>query len=82
MTPVEADDPSAGLADGLRDAFAAIAAASMPVDEKGRWQRRLLAITTASKRDVVRAREQLDRFRGEWDARNGESNSAIDVSDR
>lgn len=55
------------VADRLRDAFAAIAAADIPGDEKGRWHHRLLAITNMAKRDVARAGEQLTRWTHDWE---------------
>lgn len=54
--------PSQQVADDLRDAFALLAAAQLAPAEHATYQRRLLAITTTSKRDIDRAREQLDRF--------------------
>lgn len=56
------------VAEQLLAAFADVAAADVPADVKGRWQRRLLAITNTSKHDVTRAGEQLDKFRDEWNA--------------
>ena len=64
----DAKTPAQRVADGLRDAFAALGASSLPAEERARWQRRLLAITTTSKRDVARAQEQLGRFTLELDA--------------
>ena len=63
------DHPNAAAAvsDGLRDAFASIAAADIPADEKGRWQHRLIAITNMAKRDVSRASQQLERWTRDWE---------------
>lgn len=54
------------VSDGLKQAFARLAGADLPVDAKGRWQRRLIAITNAAKRDLPRAQEQLVRFDQDW----------------
>lgn len=56
------------VADELRDAFAELAASSISSDQRVTFQRRLLAITTAAKRDVDRAHEQLERLRGDLHA--------------
>lgn len=61
-------EASARVADGLRTAFADVAAADVAPDVKGRWQRRLIAITNTAKHDVARADEQLDKFHDEWNA--------------
>ena len=58
---------AAGVSDGLRDAFAAVAAADLSAPEKGRWQHRLLAITNMAKRDVPRAAQQLQRWTRDWE---------------
>ena len=74
MTSPEARE----LADGLRDAFAALARASLSPPQREQMQRRLLAITTASKRDVARAREQLARFTSDLHAATREQKSSND----
>ena len=59
-------DAAARLSAGLKDAFEQVAHADIDGADKGRWQRRLLAITNTSKHDVARADEQLVRYRDEW----------------
>jgi hypothetical protein len=61
-------DASARVSETLKVAFDAVTTATLDVEEKGRWQRRLIAITNTSKHDVVRAQEQLQRFKEEWNA--------------
>ena len=56
------------VAEGLRTAFADVAAADVEGDVKARWQRRLIAITNMAKHDVDRAGVQLDTFYDEWNA--------------
>jgi hypothetical protein len=63
------DDVAATVAADLKDAFAAVIAAPIDADEKGRWHQRLLAVTNMSKHDVARAHEQLIRFNDAWNAR-------------
>ena len=60
------DEVGARVSEQLKSAFADVAAADIDGATKGRWQRRLLAITNTSKHDVVRAAEQLDRYQREW----------------
>jgi hypothetical protein len=60
------DEVNARVAAALKDAFAEVAQADIDGADKGRWQRRLLAITNTSKHDVARADEQLARYRDEW----------------
>ena len=55
----------------LKEAFVAVATSSLPVQDKGRWQQRLIAITNMTKHDVARASEQLDRFLREWNDVDG-----------
>ena len=62
------DDAAARVAHTLKAAFAAVASAPLPPDEKARWQQRLIAITNMTKHDVVRAHEQLQRLQREWNA--------------
>ena len=59
-------DAAARVSAGLKDAFDEVARADIDGADKGRWQRRLLAITNAAKHDVARADEQLVRYRDEW----------------
>lgn len=56
------------VAEQLKSMFASVVAADLDVAEKGRWHKRLIAITNTSKHDVARAREQLQRFSDEWNA--------------
>ena len=58
----DARTPAEELGNDLRDAFGALGTASVTPEQRATFQRRLLAITTASKRDVQRARKQLTRF--------------------
>ena len=76
------DDAAREVADGLKSAFAAVAGANIADDEKGRLQQRLIAVTNMSKRDVVRAREQLARFNDEWNARMWGKDERDDGTDR
>jgi hypothetical protein len=57
------------LSDGLRIAFAEVAGAKLNGDERARWQRRLIAVTTVAKRDLDDALEMLERFERDWSAR-------------
>jgi hypothetical protein len=50
----------------LKEAFAALEAANLPQDQRGRWQRRLVAITNTAKRDLGQAEAQIKRFRADW----------------
>lgn len=63
-----APEASVRVADGLRTAFADVAAADVAAEVKGRWQRRLIAITNMAKHDVARADVQLNKFHDEWNA--------------
>jgi len=54
------------LSEGLRDAFARLGSHELTEDQRGRWQRRLLAITNAAQRDLPRAQAQLDRYDADW----------------
>ena len=76
------DDVAAQVAARLKDAFAAVMAAPLDADEKGRWHQRLLAVTNMSKHDVARAREQLDRFDDAWNARVRGKDEREDGTDR
>ena len=74
----QAADDHARLSEGLRSAFAEVAAADIDAEQKGRWQRRLIAVTNMSKHDVSRAALQLDKFHGEWNAAKKTSNNETD----
>lgn len=76
------DTAARDVADGLKAAFAAVAGADITGDEKGRLQQRLIAVTNMSKRDVVRAREQLARFNDAWNARMRGKDEREDETDR
>ena len=58
----------ADLAARLRDAHRRVAALNVPPDEKARISRRLIALTDASKRDLVRASARLDLLLADLDA--------------
>lgn len=69
MTDADNDAPmdaAARVSRGLKEAFDDVARADIDGADKGRWQRRLIAVTNMSKHDVARADEQLVRFRNEW----------------
>jgi hypothetical protein len=51
---------------GLKAALAAVGAADLPRDKRGRWQRRLVAITNTAKQDLGRAEAQIERFHVDW----------------
>lgn len=57
--PAPGSDP---LADGLRQAFDRLGRLDVTDAERARLHRRLLAVTTAAKRDGPRAAERLQRF--------------------
>lgn len=59
-------DVAAHVSAELKTLFAEIARADIDGAAKARWQKRLIAITNASKHDVARAAEQLARCRSEW----------------
>jgi len=61
-------DLEAQLAVRLRDAHRRVAALDVPDDQKARVARRLIALTDASKRDLVRASARLDRLLADLDA--------------
>ena len=61
-------DAAARVSQGLKEAFEDVAHADVDGADKGRWQRRLIAITNTAKHDVARADEQLLRYRDEWNA--------------
>jgi hypothetical protein len=56
------------LAVRLRDAHRRVAALDAPDGQKARVARRLIALTDASKRDLVRASSRLDRLVADLDA--------------
>ena len=56
------------LAARLRDAHRRVAALDAPDDQKARVARRLIALTDASKRDLVRASARLDALLADLDA--------------
>ena len=58
----------AQLATRLRDAHRRVASLDAPDDQKARVARRLIALTDASKRDLVRASARLDRLLADLDA--------------
>lgn len=55
------------LAQRLRETHERVEHARVSPDQKARWQRRLIAITDAAKRDLERADDQLTRFVAELD---------------
>lgn len=70
------------LADALKTMFTRVVAADLDAAEKGRWHKRLIAITNTSKNDVTRAGEQLHRFKDEWNAMQRGKESSKNESDR
>ena len=69
-------DAAVRVSAGLKDAFEELARADVDGADKGRWHRRLLAITNTSKHDVARADEQLVRYRNEWNMFRGGTEEA------
>ena len=61
-------DLEAQLAVRLRDAHRRVAGLDVSEDQKARVARRLIALTDASKRDLVRASARLDRLLADLDA--------------
>lgn len=51
---------------GLKEAYAALGAADLPVAQRERWQRRLMAITDTATRDLGGAEIQLQQFLADW----------------
>ncbi len=51
----------------LKEGYERIARARVSAERKARWQRRLIAITDAARRDLRSAQEQYDRFARELD---------------
>jgi hypothetical protein len=62
------EELEAQLATRLRDAHRRVAALDAPDDQKARAARRLITLTDASKRDLVRASALLDRLLADLDA--------------
>jgi hypothetical protein len=62
------EELEAQLATRLRDAHRRVAALDVPDDQKARVARRLIALTDASKRDLVRASARLDALLADLDA--------------
>ncbi len=62
------DDLAVALAVRLRDAHRRVATLDAPDDQKARVARRLIALTDASKHDLVRASARLDRLLANLDA--------------
>lgn len=60
--------PGERVGDQLKALFAEVVGADLAPEEKGRWHKRLIAITNTSKHDVERAGNQLARFVEEWNA--------------
>jgi hypothetical protein len=61
-------DAARRVSQTLKIAFEVVASSALAVDDKGRWQQRLIAITNTTKHDVTRAHEQLKNFSDEWNA--------------
>ena len=59
------------VADGLRDAFTALAGPDVPPEDRPRWHTRLIAITSSSKHDLPTAERRLERWWEEWEAEVG-----------
>ena len=62
------EELEAQLATRLRDAHRRVATLDAPDDQKARVARRLIALTDASKRDLVRASARLDALLADLDA--------------
>jgi hypothetical protein len=62
------DELAAELAIRLREAHRRVATLEATDDEKARVARRLIALTDASKRDLVRASQRLDLLLADLDA--------------
>ncbi len=65
---LDADD-FLGFTERLRTVRERIEAAAVSREQKGRWQRKLLAITDAAQRDLDDATDLLRRFEAELDRR-------------
>lgn len=79
---IRSDGADDDVADQLKTMFTCVVTADMDATEKGRWHKRLIAITNTSKHDVARAGEQLGRFIDEWNAMQGGKESSRNESDR
>lgn len=55
------------LTEHLRDLYDRVDTAKVSAEQKGRWHRRLIAITDAARDDMDRAEGQLVRFTAELD---------------
>lgn len=55
------------LTEQLRELYDRVDAAKASAEQKGRWHRRLIAITDAARDDMDRAEGQLVRFTAELD---------------
>lgn len=55
------------LTEQLRDLYDRVDGARASAEQKGRWHRRLIAITDAARDDMERAEGQLVRFTAELD---------------
>ncbi len=74
-------DLAASLAVRLRDAHRRVASLDLPGDEKVRLATRLIAMTDASKRDLVRASQRLDLLLADLDrGRTGTADQADERS--
>ena len=56
----------AAVSEGLRDAFVQLGNTTLAPYQRSRWQRRLIAITDAARRDLPRAQAQLEHYREDW----------------
>ena len=62
------EDDHVVLAERLKEAHRRLRAAQLPPEDKARAARRLIALTDASKRDLVRASARLDALLADLDA--------------
>lgn len=58
------------LSDKLREAHSRVASLTVSVEEKSSITRRLLAISDASKHDLMRAAQRLDAFLAELEVQH------------
>lgn len=65
---LDADD-FMGFTERLRAVHVRVDGAKVTREQRSRWQRKLLSITDAAKRDLDDAVEQLRRFEAELDRR-------------
>ena len=68
IAQTDGEQQAAALADRLLTAHRRLREADLPVEEKRRAARRLIALTDASKHDVGRAAARLDAFLADLDA--------------